>query len=357
MSALNLPNLLTLGRIAGIPVLMAVLIAGFPRHDEVAGVLFLILSLTDTLDGQLARRRREVSELGKFLDPLADKLLILAVLLGLVQAAVISVWIVIIIFSRELLITILRSVSAAQGHVIAATPFGKTKTVTQTAAVTLLILERPYPVLTIPATLVLAVAVGFTIVSGLDYLWRFRHVFTRAAVAVPAASPAGGAPGAESPVHPLARRLGERLTEARLTLALAESCTGGLIAAHVTDQPGSSAYFLGGIVSYSDASKREMLAVPADLLKGKGAVSSEVAKAMAEGARRRLGSDLGAAVTGIAGPEADGTEKPVGLTYVAVAGSGGTKVTEFNFQGDRWENRRQAALEALKLILDEVEEA
>jgi nicotinamide-nucleotide amidase len=100
-----------------------------------------------------------------------------------------------------------------------------------------------------------------------------------------------------------------------------------------------------------------MLAVPADLLKGKGAVSSEVAKAMAEGARRRLGSDLGAAVTGIAGPEADGTEKPVGLTYVAVAGSGGTKVTEFNFQGDRWENRRQAALEALKLILDEVEEA
>jgi CDP-diacylglycerol--glycerol-3-phosphate 3-phosphatidyltransferase len=173
---MNLPNLLTLSRLVGIPILMVLLILRFPRHDELAAVLFLVFSLTDTLDGQLARRRREVTELGKFLDPLADKLFILAVLLVLVQEHLLDAWVVVVIFGRELLITVLRSVSAAQGRVIAATPWGKTKTVTQVGAVILVILKRPYPALVPFADAAILLAVAFTVLSGLDYLWRFRQV-------------------------------------------------------------------------------------------------------------------------------------------------------------------------------------
>jgi nicotinamide-nucleotide amidase len=125
----------------------------------------------------------------------------------------------------------------------------------------------------------------------------------------------------------------------------------------ITDQPGSSAYFLGGVIAYSDAVKRDELGVPAALLKRVGAVSSEVAQAMAEGARSRFGTDLAVGVTGIAGPDADGSGKPVGLTYVAVASEHGSVVHEFKFTGDRWSNRRQAAAEALRLLEEEARSA
>src|SRR5207253_1853817 len=110
------------------------------------------------------------------LDPLADKLFVLAVLIVLVQEGLVAAWVVVVIFSRELIITILRSVGASQGRVIAAAPLGKTKTVTQMAAVTLLILQRPYPVLVPIADIAVAAAVVFTVGRGLDYLWRLRHL-------------------------------------------------------------------------------------------------------------------------------------------------------------------------------------
>jgi PncC family amidohydrolase len=164
-----------------------------------------------------------------------------------------------------------------------------------------------------------------------------------------------GAGGLGFEVDPLATRLGDRLRERRLSLGLAESCTGGMVASLVTDLPGSSAYFKGGIVSYSDAVKEQLLAVPGALLRERGAVSREVAKAMAEGVRERLGVDVGASVTGISGPVTSGTEKPVGLTYVAVAGPGRTRVEEFRFHGDRWRNRAQAATAVLTLLVEELE--
>jgi CDP-diacylglycerol--glycerol-3-phosphate 3-phosphatidyltransferase len=347
---MNLPNALTISRLASIPVLMVLLIVRFPYHDQIAAAVFVLASLTDTLDGNLARRRRQVTELGKFLDPLTDKLFILSVLIVLVQEGELAAWIVVVIFGRELLITVLRSLSATQGSVIAATPFGKTKTVLQVAAVLLLILQRPYPVLSLPANVVVLLAVIFTVTSGLDYLWRFRAVFAR--VPLPTG---GGAPGAESPVDPLVRRLHERLRGGGLTLAVAESCTGGLLAAAITDQPGSSTYFKGGVVAYSNEIKERLLSVPAELLQRHGAVSAEVAQAMAEGARQVLDADLAVSITGIAGPEADGTEKPVGLTYVWLAAAGGADGRRFVFPGDRWANRRQAVGEALTLLLARVD--
>jgi len=310
----NLPNLLTLSRLAAIPVLMALLLISFPGHDQLAAALFVIVSFTDTLDGQIARRRGMVSDLGKFLDPLADKLLVLSVLIVLVQEGLVAAWVVVVIFSRELLITILRSVGASQGRVIAAAPLGKTKTVTQMAAVTLLILQRPYPELVPIAALAVAVAVIFTNGSGNDYLVRFRHLIGL-----------GGRASASSAVDPMADELGSVLTRERLTLSVAESCTGGLLGALITDRPGSSVYFLGGVIAYADEVKRDELNVPAALLTRHGAVSGEVALAMADGARARFGSSFAVSTTGIAGPDSDGSNKPVGLTYIAIASEGGRR--------------------------------
>jgi len=353
---MNLPNLLTLSRLAVIPVLMALLIVRFPGHDELAAALFLVFSFTDTLDGQIARRRGTVSDLGKFLDPLADKLFVLSVLIVLVQEGLVAAWVVVVIFSRELLITILRSVGAGQGLIIAAAPLGKTKTVMQMVAVTLLILQRPYPFLVPVAALAVAIAVVFTIGSGIDYLWRFRHLIRPVdSGGIPArVSPSGGAPGSESPVDPLARELRALLVEGGLTIAVAESCTGGLLAALITDQPGSSAYFVGGVIAYSDDVKRDHLGVPAAMLKQHGAVSKEVAVAMAEGARSRFATAMAVSTTGIAGPDSDGSNKPVGLTYIAIASARGSSCHEYTFSGDRWSNRRQAAGQALRRVIEEV---
>ena len=356
---MNVSNLLTLSRLVAIPILMALLLLRFPNHDQVAAAVFIVFSLTDTLDGQLARRRGTVSDFGKFIDPLADKLFVLSVLIVLVQEGLVAAWVVVVIFSRELIITILRSVGAGQGQVIAAAPLGKTKTVTQMTAVTLLILQRPYPALVPIAGVVVALAIVFTIWSGLDYLWRFRHLIgpmdsekEKARV-----GPSGGAPEPEEDAADLARQLGEVLVKLRLTVSVAESCTGGLLGSIITDQPGSSGYFLGGVIAYADDVKRDQVGVPQALLRRVGAVSREVAAAMAEGVRSRLHSDLAASVTGIAGPDSDATDKPVGLTYVGVASARGASTFEFNFHGDRWSNRRQAASAALRLLLEEAHSA
>lgn len=222
------------------------------------------------------------------------------------------------------------------------------------AAVALLILSRPYPLLGLPAALVLALALLLTVTSAVDYMYRWRGVWAGAGQGgrTSAAAPSGGAPGAESPVDPLARELGGLLRERGLSVAVAESCTGGLLGALITDQPGSSAYFLGGVVAYSDQAKRDHLGVSAAVIARHGAVSAQAAEAMAAGARERFASDIAAGVTGIAGPESDRTTKPVGLTYVAIASAGGVASHEYRFAGDRWSNRRQAAGEALRLLLE-----
>lgn len=342
---MNLPNVLTLSRLAAIPPLMVLLMVRFPGHDQLAAALFIVFSLTDTLDGEIARRRGTVSDFGKFLDPLADKLFVLSVLIVLVQEGLVAAWVVVVIFSRELIITILRSVAANQGRVIAAAPLGKTKTVMQMSAVALLILQRPYPILVPLADLAVGIAIVFTIWSGLDYLWRFRHLIQ------PVRTGPGGRSDGE--VDAPARALGEALLKGGLTVSVAESCTGGLVGKLITDEPGSSAYFLGGVMAYSDEVKRDELGVPAGLLKRVGAVSSEVAEAMADGARKRFGTDLAAGVTGIAGPDSDGSNKPVGLTYIAIASIRGTASHEYRFSGDRWSNRREAAGETLRLLAEE----
>ncbi|HEY1456307.1 MAG TPA: CDP-diacylglycerol--glycerol-3-phosphate 3-phosphatidyltransferase [Candidatus Dormibacteraeota bacterium] len=351
---MNLPNSLTLSRLLVIPVLMALLVVRFPGHDQIAAGLFMVFSLTDILDGQLARRRGTVSDLGRFLDPLADKLFVLSVLIVLVQEHLVAAWIVVVIFSRELIITLLRSVGANQGRVIAAAPLGKTKTVMQMIAVALLILQRPYSALATPASFMVAVAIVFTLWSGLDYLWRFRYLLGFHPSSAPAqAAPSGGAPEPGELASALADELGELLRRGGMTISVAESCTGGLVGALITDRPGSSSYFQGGVIAYADDVKREQLGVPASLLQRVGAVSREVAEAMAMGARSRISTTLAVSVTGVAGPDGGSPAKPVGLTFVGVASERGVFAKEYRFTGDRWSIRRQAAAEALRLAVEE----
>ena len=156
------------------------------------------------------------------------------------------------------------------------------------------------------------------------------------------------------PLVALAARLGARCVARGLTVATAESCTGGLVAHLITEVPGSSAYLRGGIVAYADDVKRTALGVPAEVLVAHGAVSAQVALAMADGVRHALGADLGVAVTGVAGPDGGSEAKPVGLVYVAVTGLGTPEVRRFQWSGDRTANKRSSAEAALGMLLERV---
>jgi PncC family amidohydrolase len=154
-------------------------------------------------------------------------------------------------------------------------------------------------------------------------------------------------------IFALAQQVGERLRRQGLSLAVAESCTGGLLGAAVTDVPGSSAYFLGGVISYADRVKLDQLGVPAATLRQHGAVSEPVAAAMASGVRQLLQADIGVSVTGVAGPDAEGS-KAVGLTFIGIAADAST-TQRFQWTGDRWDNRRRSVIAALELLVRALE--
>ena len=148
----------------------------------------------------------------------------------------------------------------------------------------------------------------------------------------------------------MASVVGELLRQAGQRLATAESCTGGLVGAMVTDVPGSSDYYLGGVVAYANAVKQDALGVPEALLRDHGAVSEPVARAMAAAARERFGADWAVALTGIAGPGGGSDDKPVGLVYIALASSAGVDVHRHVFPGDRVIIRLRAATAALNYL-------
>ncbi len=149
----------------------------------------------------------------------------------------------------------------------------------------------------------------------------------------------------------LEKGIGDILRDRRLTLSVAESCTGGLLSHRITNVPGSSDYFLGGVVAYSYDAKERILEVRHNTLYGFGAVSEEAAQEMARGARHLFDSDIALAVTGIAGPGGGTPEKPVGLVYIALSVKGKSWCEERQWHGDRTENKEQSALAALQMLL------
>jgi nicotinamide-nucleotide amidase len=154
----------------------------------------------------------------------------------------------------------------------------------------------------------------------------------------------------------LAEEIGDLLRTRKETLAVAESCTGGKVADMITDVPGSSGYFLGGVISYSNEAKVKFLGVSVDILKSKGAVSEEVAIQMARGVRESMGSTYGIGITGIAGPTGGSKAKPVGLVFIAVSSAGAQVVERQVFKGPRTDVKTAAANRSLAMLLKFVNE-
>lgn len=179
--ALSLPNLLTYARVAAIPGVLVLMSVDTPRYAFWAAMTFALASVTDALDGYIARRYNLISVLGKFLDPLADKLIVLAVLLMLLDLGRVPVWAALIILAREMTITGLRSVAASEGIVIAARDLGKTKTAFQMVGLWALILNHPYPIELFPEPVdfhrlglaFLYISLFFSVLSAVDYFVGF----------------------------------------------------------------------------------------------------------------------------------------------------------------------------------------
>ena len=172
MFPMNAPNALTVLRILCVPVLVVALLDETPDGDVIAAVVFALAALTDGLDGYIARRRREITTFGKLMDPLADKLLIVAALISLVSLDRLAAWVAMVIITRELAVTGLRTLAAEQGVVLAASWLGKAKTGLQVAAVLALIAFDPSPAW---ADALLYAAVAVTLISGADYFFGFRR--------------------------------------------------------------------------------------------------------------------------------------------------------------------------------------
>ena len=184
---MNLPNALTLGRIFLVPLLVVVLLTKFEgklifgvRKELVGAAIFGLASITDWLDGYLARRRKQITTLGQMMDPLADKLLITAALLSLVQMDLAPAWMVLVILGREFAVTILRGIAYSRDVVIAASPLGKIKMVSQVIAILLLILGKDHlQQFFVLGLIALWAAVITAVASGIDYYLRFNHVLNK----------------------------------------------------------------------------------------------------------------------------------------------------------------------------------
>jgi PncC family amidohydrolase len=154
------------------------------------------------------------------------------------------------------------------------------------------------------------------------------------------------------PELPLEEAIGKALTRLGLSISVAESCTGGLIGHRLTNVPGSSSYFAGGVIAYSYDAKERVLEVSHNTLYDFGAVSEQTAREMARGVRRKLGTDIGVSVTGIAGPGGGLPGKPVGLTWVGLSARDVDQAREFVWPGDRAANKASSAEAALRLLME-----
>ena len=369
-------NIVTLIRICLVPVFVLAILSPWPEWVGLPGItmeakcviaagIFILISCTDWIDGYLARSRGEVTDFGKFMDPLADKILVTAALIALVELAVLPGWPVLIILAREFIVSGIGMVAASKGTVIAASWYGKAKTVFQIIAIVLFLLKDSLTFTTAAGAFtnpmfvlswtVMVIALILTVMSMLDYLVKARHLLKGSAgaktakAAAPSAAPTEIA-ALQKAIDEQARIVVEKATAAEATVATAESLTGGLIAAMLTSVPGSSASVRGGIVSYVNEVKAELLGVSEDVLARQGAVDELVALQMARGALRELGSDVSVAVTGIAGPAGAEPGKPVGTVWIGCATAKKTNAACHHFEGGREAVRLQTVLIALRTM-------
>lgn len=380
-------NVITITRILLVPVFVAALLAPWPDwfglsslsgdwKNMVAAGVFVLISCTDWLDGYLARSRNEITDFGKFMDPLADKILVCAALISLVELGSLPTWVVLIILAREFIVSGVRMMAASKGVVIAASMLGKFKTVFQMIAIVLFTIKDSHMIgdfsealadkMWVISWIVMLIALGLTIASMLDYLYKGRELLGfgqngernfDADGSGKAADTLSDSVAVESQAAPsldLAGDVVRLATERTLTLSTAESLTGGLIGSALTSIPGSSAVFKGGIISYTNEVKHGELHVSQETLDEYGAVSEQTACEMADGARKTLESDIAVSVTGIAGPGGEEPGKPVGTVWIGVSTVDGVGAREFHFDGNREKIRAQTVKTALQAIFEEL---
>lgn len=372
-------NIITLTRICLIPVFVIILLSPWPQwfgiHDLIddsqkaiiAAGVFIVISCTDWIDGYLARSRNEVTDFGKFIDPLADKILVAAALIALVELQVIPSWPVLIILTREFIVSGIRMIAASKGVVIAASWYGKAKTVLQIIAIVLFIIKDPHHMTTFSSVMenplyviswaVMFAALAMTIISMLDYIAKSRQfLFSDDSVAenretVPNRQDAIYSPAYTRSIDRLSSSIIDMANEKGVHIGVAESLTGGMISAALTSVSGSSNSVNGGIVTYVNNAKAELLNVDKNMLETHGAVNESTAKEMAYGAANALNADLCISVTGIAGPSGAEPGKPVGTVFMGTYFDNETTVDRLAFDGDRQQVRTKtvvAALEALE---------
>ena len=366
-------NVVTIIRICLVPLFVGILLAPWPQWMGVfdfpeqtrrimAAVVFIIISCTDWLDGYLARSRGEVTNFGKFMDPLADKILVAAALIALVELGSLPTWVVLVILVREFIVSGLRMLAASKGMVIAASYWGKSKTVFQMIAIVLFTIKDSYMGPQSPAGdamwifswIIMGIALLLTVISMFDYLYKSREIFK---------DPEETQDLTEDErlnvssveLSALAKKTIETAIEKQRTIATAESLTGGLIAGTLTAIPGSSAVIKGGIVSYVNEIKNAVLGVDEGVLSTEGPVCEKTAIQMAQGARKLLGTDIAVSVTGIAGPGGEEPGKPVGTVWVGISSDQGSFATQHSFSGNRNDIRVQTINAALEAILDALE--
>ncbi|MEY8461192.1 CDP-diacylglycerol--glycerol-3-phosphate 3-phosphatidyltransferase [Eggerthellaceae bacterium 24-137] len=371
-------NIVTLIRICLVPVFVLAIVSPWPEwmglpditmeaKRLIAAAIFILISCTDWIDGYLARSRGEVTDFGKFMDPLADKILVAAALIALVELAVLPGWPVLIILAREFIVSGIRMVAASKGEVIAASWYGKAKTVFQMVAIVLFLAKDALVFPTAAAAFtnplfvlswaVMGIALILTIMSMLDYLVKARHLLKGSAPkTAPSPVAADMRPteiaALQKAIDERARAVVEKAAAKGAAVGTAESLTGGLVAATLTSIPGSSAVVRGGIVSYVNDVKQELLGVSGDVLSSHGAVDELVALQMARGALRKLDSDVAVSVTGIAGPGGAEPGKPVGTVWVGCATVKEGHAACHHFEGGREAVRLQTVLAALHAIED-----
>lgn len=359
-------NVVTLVRICLVPVFVVALLSPWPEwlgvHDLVsdhaksllAAAVFILISCTDWVDGYLARSRGEVTDFGKLIDPLADKILVAAALLALVELQVLPSWPVIIILAREFIVSGVRMLAASRGIIIAASWYGKAKTVLQIAAIVMFLIKEPVDAasgasllqspLYLASWAVMLAALVLTVLSMVDYVSKAWPLIASAE------EKEQDERSREEDIREAAERVIAHAVDAGCTLCTAESLTGGMISTALTSVPGSSRVFAGGAVSYAVSVKESLLGVDGELLAAEGAVDGRVAMEMAEGAARITGADAAVAVTGIAGPGGAEAGKPVGTVFIGTYRDGRSASVRWQFKGDREEVREQTTFHALQAL-------
>ena len=365
VSNLNLANIITITRILLVPIFVFVFLYPWTTllwpsgecqflQPAIGLGIFILLSLSDSLDGYIARSFNKVTNFGKFIDPLADKILVITAFVALVETGSLSTWVVLIVLMREFVISGMRMMCATEKVVIAASWYGKIKTVTQILAVILFLafetlkyfnLKQLTNIVFYLSWFILIISLIFTIVSMIDYIKQSYYILNKS----------DNTPDNFHKIHNLSIDIVKKLSNKKLTLSTCESITCGMLCSSIGDVSGASRVYKGSLITYSYSAKSHLLNIPLEFLQNKGAVNKKCSNKMAIESKKILNSDISLSTTGVAGPQRDDFGNKVGCVFISIAFDNKIITKSFNFNGDRQQIRELTVLNSLFLLNSEID--